>query len=427
MILYKQGSRKATGKTKNRECALCKNPLAVQYRKDLCADCINKTIQEETPNFTTSLKAIIQAEIKDSLKLALSEPRGGSRRASTESDTSQRQGSHKTSRSPSTSPASVHSSDSSSDSDSGGRPCLPTEDVDKLVKAVRSAMGLKEEKTPRSLEDVMFGGLEERRKRTFPVNAKIKALIEKEWKRPEKMGSLPSSSKRRYPFENKDSEPWEKIPKIDGAVAKCLKKSSLPLEDSGVLKDPLDKKADGFLRHIWEASAGGLKPAIAGTCTARALMVWLQQIEDQLRDKVPRSDILANISLVQGAAAFLADSSADSARLTARAASLSNAARRALWLKGCPGDLPSKHKLCSIPCDGQLLFGKKLEEILEHAGDKKKGFPNIPKESKKPFFRRRRFNRGRPPGERKNWDFRDKRGSGYMFKGPSTSAKKSPQ
>ncbi|CAJ0966409.1 unnamed protein product [Ranitomeya imitator] len=89
----------------------------------------------------------------------------------------------------------------------------------------------------------MFGGLEEKRKRTFPVNAKIKALIDKEWKKSEKMGSLPSSSKRRYPFEDKDSESWEKIPKIDGAVAKCLKRSSLPLEDSGVLKDPLDKKA----------------------------------------------------------------------------------------------------------------------------------------------------------------------------------------
>ncbi|XP_069623961.1 zinc finger FYVE domain-containing protein 26-like [Ranitomeya imitator] len=183
------------------------------------------------------------------------------------------------------------------------------------------------------------------------------------------MGTLPSSSKRRYPFEEKDSESWEKIPKIDSAVAKSLRRSFLPLEDLGVLKDPLDKKADGFLKHIWEAAAGGLKPAIAGTCTARALMVWLQHIEDQLRNKVPRNDVLANISLVQGAAAFLADSSIDSAKLTARAAGLSNAARRALWLKGCQGDLPSKHKLCSIPCDGQLLFGKKLDEILEQKPD----------------------------------------------------------
>ncbi|CAJ0948172.1 unnamed protein product [Ranitomeya imitator] len=53
---------------------------------------------------------------------------------------------------------------------------------------------------------------------------------------------------------------------------------------------------------------GALHPSGRLCNTARALMVWLQQIEDQLRDKVSRKDILVNISLVQGAAAFLADS-----------------------------------------------------------------------------------------------------------------------
>ncbi|CAJ0921343.1 unnamed protein product [Ranitomeya imitator] len=80
------------------------------------------------------------------------------------------------------------SSGSSSDSDVGGRPCFLTENTDKLVKGVRASVGLKDEKAAKSLEDIMFGGLEEKRKRTFPVNSRIKALIEKEWRKPEKSG-----------------------------------------------------------------------------------------------------------------------------------------------------------------------------------------------------------------------------------------------
>ncbi|XP_073441685.1 uncharacterized protein [Dendrobates tinctorius] len=130
------------------------------------------------------------------------------------------------------------------------------------------------------------------------------------------------------------------------------------------------------------------------------LMIWLQQLEEKIASKMSRENILGDMYLLHGAAAFLADTSADSMRLTARAAGLSNAARRALWLKGCPGDLQSKAKLCSLPCDGQFLFGKNLDEILEKAGDKK-GFPRFQGDQRRPPFRRGKFNRGRPLGDRK--------------------------
>ncbi|XP_069586967.1 uncharacterized protein [Ranitomeya imitator] len=215
--------RKASSKTKNKECALCNVPLAVQWQKSLCIDCIQKTIQEETPDFASSLRAIIRAEVQDSVKAALKKK--GSKHpepvSASEVSPSDEEGQEEPLSPCSSSPK---SSDSSSDSDVGGRPCFLTENTDKLVKAVRASMGLKDEKAAKSLEDIMFGGLEEKRKRTFPVNSRIKALIEKEWRKPEKSGNLPSASKRRYPFEDKDSETWDKVPKIDGAVARSSKK-----------------------------------------------------------------------------------------------------------------------------------------------------------------------------------------------------------
>ncbi|CAJ0935829.1 unnamed protein product [Ranitomeya imitator] len=41
---------------------------------------------------------------------------------------------------------------------------------------------------------------------------------------------------------------WDKAPKLDAAVAKASKKAALPFEDMGSLKDPLDRKADTFLK-----------------------------------------------------------------------------------------------------------------------------------------------------------------------------------
>ncbi|XP_075188213.1 uncharacterized protein LOC142261093 [Anomaloglossus baeobatrachus] len=109
------------------------------------------------------------------------------------------------------------------------------------------------------------------------------------------------------------------------------------------------------------------------------------------------------------------DSSADVISLGARSAGLSNQARRALWLKGCPGDLQSKYKLCAVPCDGHLLFGKQLEDVLDKASEGKKSFPRFHSGSSRPF-RRQRFSKGRPPDNRR-WERRPKRDSGFMFEG----------
>ncbi|CAJ0968901.1 unnamed protein product [Ranitomeya imitator] len=57
---------------------------------------------------------------------------------------------------------------------------------------------------------------------------------------------------RRYPFSDEELNSWSKVPKVDAAVASTSKQSVLPVEDSGVLPDPLDRKAESLLKRSWE-------------------------------------------------------------------------------------------------------------------------------------------------------------------------------
>ncbi|XP_073433479.1 uncharacterized protein [Dendrobates tinctorius] len=319
---------------------------------------------------------------------------------------------------------------SSSGEEDSGRFCLPLDQVDKLVKAVRGTMEVEEPKPQLSMQDVMFCGLEQRKRRVFPLNQKIQDLIHREWKKPDKRGSLPPALKCRYPFDDPAVNTWDRAPKLDAAIAKASKKSSLPFEDMGSLKDPLDRKADTFLKNTWEMAAGSLRPAVASTCTARSMMVWLDQLESQLKQGTSRQTILGALPTIQEGAAFLADASADAVRMAARAAGLSNAARRALWLKCWQGDIQSRAKLCAIPCEGEYLFSAVLDELLEKAGDDKKKFPNLSSASYRRPFGRRRFAQGRrrnssPFRDRPRWEDRRRRGTGYMFT-PSSRDQKRP-
>ncbi|XP_069610839.1 zinc finger protein 850-like [Ranitomeya imitator] len=56
----------------------------------------------------------------------------------------------------------------SSSSDEEGHSCFPVESVDNLVKAVRGTMGITDAKEARTTQEVMFSGLSQRKRRTFP-------------------------------------------------------------------------------------------------------------------------------------------------------------------------------------------------------------------------------------------------------------------
>ncbi|CAJ0949801.1 unnamed protein product [Ranitomeya imitator] len=298
--------------------------------------------------------------------------------------------------------------------DEEGRPCFSVDNMDMLVKGVRATMGVAESKEPRSAQDIMFAGLCQSSRKAFLVVDTVKALIKREWDKQDK-GFHPSSAKRRYPFEDNELAEWMKVPKVDAAVASTSKAGTLPLEDVGLLKDPSDRKADMFLRKVWESTAGAFKPAISSTCTARSVMVWISQLEEQLKSKVPRDKMLNSLSQIREGVAYLADASVDSLKLAARSAGLSNAARRALWLKTWKGDAQAKAKLCTIPCRGEYLFGPVLDDILAKAEDRKKGFPK----AFNPTFRntfRRRF-QYRRPYHNQDWEPSDPKKKGSCPEG----------
>ncbi|CAJ0935987.1 unnamed protein product [Ranitomeya imitator] len=175
--------------------------------------------------------------------------------------------------------------------DEEGRPCFSVDNLDMLVKGFRATMGVAESKEPRSAQDIMFAGLCQRSRKAFPVVDTVKTLIKREWDKQDK-GFLQSSAKRRYPFDDNELAEWMKVPKVDAAVASTSKAGTLPLEDVGLLKDPSDRKADMFLRKTWESTAGAFKPAISSTCTARSVMVWISQLEEQLKSKYRATDFV---------------------------------------------------------------------------------------------------------------------------------------
>lgn len=83
----------------------------------------------------------------------------------------------------------------------------------------------------------------------------------------------------------------------------------------------------------------------------------MEQLEEHLKSKTPRNPILASFPVLKKAADFLSDAFADAVRFTAKAAVLSNATRRSVWLCFWPAHAGSKSLLCGVPCEGDHLFG----------------------------------------------------------------------
>ncbi|XP_072003574.1 uncharacterized protein [Engystomops pustulosus] len=404
---------KATVKSKHHACRICGDNLPDSYLKPNCDQCVQRLLAQEQSTLFESMRMLIQQEVRSSVQ----EIRRSLRSENSPGTSRQLEDSG---------PSSGESSESEEE-DRSGRPLVPIEDIDHLVKLVRSTMELEDEKEERSVTDVMFQGLGEKKRKVFPIHENISSLIQAEWRKADKKVFIPRAMKRKYPFPEKETEIWDKAPKVDVAVSKVSRKSALPVEDSGVLKDPMDKKADGFLRRSWEAAAGAFKPNVAATCVSRSLLVWLSQLEEKIKAGASRSHLISEVTTAQKASAFLADASVDALRLSARSVALSNSARRALWLKNWTGDLPSKSHLCSIPCEGEFLFGSALDNILEKAADRKRGFPSTRPQERKFFRPSRRFRSPQRSGDKKEGWRPSRRSKGFMFSRPQDSSKRPGQ
>ncbi|XP_068089930.1 lamina-associated polypeptide 2-like isoform X1 [Hyperolius riggenbachi] len=301
-------------------------------------------------------------------------------------------------------------------------------ETDELLKAIYDSLGLKQD-SPASMSahDALYAGMEGLKPMVFPVHPSTKQLIDSQWKNPDRKVFLSRGFKRRFPFAEEDCKQWDKCPKLDAAFSQVHKENELSFEDLGFLKDQSDKKAEFALKKTWSAICANFRPAAATTCVGRTLDMWMHQVMHHIKMGSSKETILNSFTVMFKAINFIIDAATESIRLTARAAALSNVARRNIWIKTWEGSNISKSKLCTIPFSGDLLFGHQLDEILERSSDKKKGFPKKTQfRPGKRFFRKnRQGNKPRPQNKRKSWSFsREQNRPNALFGSSDPSTKK---
>ncbi|XP_068107212.1 lamina-associated polypeptide 2, isoforms alpha/zeta-like [Hyperolius riggenbachi] len=244
-----------------------------------------------------------------------------------------------------------------------------------LLSAMQNTMGITVERKSLTPLDQMYVSLAEPQNCFIPVHSSLKSMIGKEWDDPERRAFWPKSLSRRYPFSPEDQKFWGPVPKLDPSFSRVSRKSDLQFENFGNLKDPIDKKMDNLLRRAWESASLTFKPAVASTAVGRSLKAWLTQTQSKIASGVPREEILEDFPDLFNATNYLTDAADDTVKLTARTTALVNSARRGIWVKTWQGDNSSRSKLCGLPCEGELLFGSKLDQTLERTSDYKKNFP----------------------------------------------------
>ncbi|XP_040292342.1 zinc finger protein 250-like [Bufo bufo] len=252
-LLSQQGKPKVGESSIKRKCAICKKQLAGHSKKTLCQKCADKVMSEETPSLVDSLRSIIKEEVSSAFETRI---------ASLPQDPSTSKSIPET---PLESEFDLDEGKVSSDSSDNNsvRPLCSVEDTDSLLKTIRAAMNIEQIKEPQSVQDHMFKGLADKKRQVFLVHENIYFFIANEWKDPEKRSGVSRVFKRKYPFSESDSTHWDKTP-----VAMISKKSSLPFEDVGLLREPMDKKCTS-IRHlirlsgIHESHGGsiGLRPS----------------------------------------------------------------------------------------------------------------------------------------------------------------------
>lgn len=134
---------------------------------------------------------------------------------------------------------------------------------------------------------------------------------------------IPGSLKGRFPFKEEDASLWEKCPKLDAALSSVARSSDLSFEDAGSLKDAMDRKAEAYLRKAWDAGAANFEPAIASTCIARTLDLWLRQLKILLESDTPKEE-LDSLTVLNKTVAYIADASAEAIRFSARCTAIIN-------------------------------------------------------------------------------------------------------
>ena len=248
------------------------------------------------------------------------------------------------------------------------RHLFAVEDLEGLLQAIYATEEIPETPKPASAQDKVYRGLGNTQSKVFPLHQPLRKVSQE------------------------DKEVFFKLPRLDAALSQVTKLSDLSFEDAGNIKDMMDRRAESLLRKAWEANSAALSPALAAACVARNTDIWVETLTEHLARNTEAEEVVESLTVIRKAIAYLADAAIESARASAKTAALINSARRAVWIKAWEGDATSKGKLCGIPFQGSLLFGKDLDDVLARSSEKGKKFPVKPK--------KRSFQKNflRPPG-----------------------------
>lgn len=200
-----------------------------------------------------------------------------------------------------------------------------------------------------------------------------------------------------------------------------MSKSALAFEDMGSLQDPMDKRIDLDLKRTWDSTVANLKPALATTCVAPNLEFWLSQLLAHLQSGSPREEFMDSFPILFKVVGYIADASTESVQMSARTSAMAVLARRAFRLKFWSGDATYKSRLCSLPVQGDLLFGPELDSVLERTSDKKKMFLEVKKAHSGQRFFHGHEDRGQAQGTKLQWQAPKGRGKGSVLFHPPTS------
>lgn len=441
---------------RSKRCGNCNDKLPQDHGKPFCYRCIQKLSSKETSQVMRDFLAV-QSEMLStlqSIKTAIAPKAEDREILSSREGTSSQEGfsdrGQKTLQGP---PSSVTSGveefedpeeseedsleegvDTDADSQDSDSPrasshLFPVEDMGQLLRAIYASEDIPEPPVQASARDKMYRGLGKPQSRVFPVHQALKEVILREWKDPERKVLRLKTWKRRFPFGEEEEQKFFKTPKLDAALSQVSKKSDLSFEDSGNLKDQMDRRAEALLRRAWDSNAAAMAPALASACVARNVDAWLGRLSNHVSKGSDSKEITDSLEIIGKAVAYLADAAVESVRNTAKSAALLNSARRAVWVKSWEGDHMSRSRLCGLPFEGSQLFGPGLDQVLSRSAEKGKKFPVKAKVARGRKFFRPSVNQGQFKGKKdanRRWGKGKSAQKGsLLFSGPKDATKQS--
>ncbi|XP_069821040.1 uncharacterized protein [Dendropsophus ebraccatus] len=350
--------RKSRRKSRHNICAACQQPMPDSWERSSCAACISapRNTGMQTGEFLNWFKDQMTDTFKE-LKASFSA------QAHT----------HKSRGSPSKAAASspehneysdIEESDFSDFEIVDDISILQKEAVPKLLSAVKKTLETDKNVSLKPKRDQLFY-FPHTKNKVFPFHPVVKECFQSVWHKQEKSDST-SKFKSTYRLDPEITEEWVSPPAVDLHAARLSKKSYYPSEDSALLSDPMERKADTLCKKTYSAAAASSRVSMATVPVARALRIWISDLFRDIESDVSREDLMHNMDIVKSAADFLCDAPLDNLRFSSRAMAVSNSARRALWMKQWSGDILSKKHFISLPFHPSSLFGPQLDGILKN-------------------------------------------------------------